>query len=328
MSLSDNSGGNSTRPIKAQNPTPIAAGTPSSPNAFNWLWVGGAFFLVALIMLGLGFLLGSSNNGRDDIDRVERETVVVQALNDDPLRLTEIARTNNLATENSRLRDELLSSQQRAATLDESARSNGERWDASAATIRVLETQASQPPADAPESIVATVSSLQGTNTALQATVDAVDGSAPSPDDTAPTPTRTPPPVVLLAPGEFESAPQPDAAYAYVVNIDDGFVVSESVEACGRVQGRIVSVSDETQAFQVRWRHSLSNRAGNIATVSNADGPGAFSIDVPPEELDGVFTILLEDLTGQAVAAPLNVRFPSDCGQYELRLTFVPRAAG
>lgn len=326
MSRSDKDpGGGTTQPIQpktAPRPTPPAvAGTP-------WLLVGGAFVLLALVMLGLGFLLGSGNNG-DDEGRLVRETVIVQPPANDAARLTEVARSNNLATENAVLQDQLRDSQQLAATLDVQARAIGEAWDAGAATIRALEGRVAEtnfnstpPPTASPDaapSIVATATRT-ATQTASQTATEPPAG-----------PTTNPVTAPALNPGDVVSAAQPGVVYPYILDTDGEFE-RNALEAgdldCGRIQGRIEPGDAGGQTFTVRWRHSPSNRSGSISTASSETGPGAFNLDIAPDELGGVYTITLQSSDGATLAAPVSVRFPQDCGRYELRLRFVPRSAG
>jgi hypothetical protein len=298
-------GGGTTRPVKPQPPS-----APTSAPPLPWVGIAALFVVVALVMLGLGFLLGSASGGDDDEGRI-RETVVVQPPDNAPARLTEVARSNSLATENAVLNQQLLDTQHLAATLDVSARELGLLWDESAATIRALQTQ------------------VAATTPPLQATTPAPGTPATATDDPDTDPTVNP--ALVLNPAEVRSATQPGVVYPYVLQTDGQFVLDEAVSACGRIRGRITAADTSTDTaiqFTVLWSHSTTAESGSISTVSSSRGPGSFTVTVEQDEVDGVFTIALEDANNTALAAPVAVRFPTDCSGYSLTLTFVPREDG
>ncbi len=272
---------------------------PSSSRSVAVAGVLAAFALVALVMLGIGYVAGRAANTSNN---TQAAPIVMQPPNADAARQTEAASYTNLVTQNALFSEQVGAAQRNFATADARLRELGPALDAAAATISAHAAEATTPPTD-----IASTAATTSTNIAGPIVTLAVSANTP---------------IQGLLPGETTIATTANTPYRFRVQISP-FTVADTLPNCGRIEGSISpALTDSNEDFRVEWRHTTRAESTTVWTRGGANGPGRFSIAVPPNLANGVFLIEVYNDNGVAVAPVATVRFPADCTGYRLQLTY------
>ncbi|PJF45035.1 MAG: hypothetical protein CUN55_00850 [Phototrophicales bacterium] len=249
------------------------------------------FALGAVVMLGIGYLIGHSVAEGEKSDDAP---IIVQPPNGSIPRQTEVAQFIDLSTQNALLTEQVAIAQRNLATADARLQTIAPLW----------------------ESAVPTLTALSVPNT-------------PIPPTSTPIITITPDantPIQGLLPGE-STITDTTNDYRFRVRISPFLNTPELSSSCGRIEGTITpSLLNGNEDFRIEWRHSDRPNATSILTRGGTDGPGRFSINVEAELLNGVFLIQLYDSNNNPVAPLITTRFPTECAGYRLLVTYTEDA--
>lgn len=274
-----------TQPVQGpQNALPLAGGGTRNLAVIGVML---GFALVAVVMLGIGFVAGRATSN-DDTSRAD--VLVVEPPNGDDVRLTEAASYSTLVAENALLSQQVAVSQRNFATADARLRTLAPILETAAPTLNAL-ANTSPAAADAtPDAPIVTLA--PNVNTPLQG----------------------------LLPGETNIA-APDGPYRFAVEVS-AFTVADTLPNCGRIEGTILPATNTNEDFRVEWRHTARPEAASIVTRGGAEGPGRFSLAVPTDLASGVFLIQVFNSENVAVSPVVTIRFPAECTGYRLSLAY------